>query len=146
MTEWNFSLVATVHTYAFVYLRFCSAGTVYIGSTSHCNCIVSTMASEDEGAVESKFVCPVANLPTQVQTEIDALSISLEPCDSEPVRTLLLEQFTSYMASVDDVVKDVVTDGQLRTAWEPKHIVDLMTKYVVTKKTATALCICVSFT
>ena len=106
----------------------------------------TAMASGEEEGSDTKFVCPVHDLPTQLQSEVDLLSVTLGADDSEPLQKLVVEQFKTYLMGVDDVIKDVFTKEQLRTAWEKKQFIVLMKSYVETKQTATALGICVSLT
>ena len=106
----------------------------------------TAMASGEEEGSDTKFVCPVHDLPTQLQSEVDELSVALGADDSEPLQKLVVEQFKTYLMGVDDVIKDVLTKEQLRTAWEKKQFIVLMKSYVETKQTATALGICVSLT
>ena len=104
----------------------------------------TAMAPGEEGDSDTKFICPVHDLPTDVQAEVDEHAARLGADDLEPLQTLAVQQFETYLPGVDHIIKDVITNEQLRTAWDNKQFVLLMKNYVETKQTANALGFCVS--
>ena len=93
----------------------------------------TAMASGEEGDSVTKFVCPVHDLPIDVQAEVDELAARLGADDLEPLQKLAVQQFETYLTGVDHIIKDVITNEQLRTAWDQKKNVLLMMNYVKNK-------------
>ena len=100
-----------------------------------------TAVREDDLKVSANngFVCPVDELGEDLQGQVDELVEHLDGYDSQPLKTIVEDQFAEFVQNLDEIARESTTMEQLRKSWSNKRFLPVLQDYIASKEAAVAL-------
>ena len=96
---------------------------------------------EDDFKVSANngVVCPVDELGEDLQAQVDELVEHLDGYDSEPLKTIVEDQFAECVQIWDEIARESTTMEQPRKSWSNKRFLLVLQDYIASKEAAVAL-------